>query len=76
LASHLGIYGPGTVVVNRGEVAVPEGLEPVTIDIAAAAERGWEVVDSDLADPAADWPRHDPLKLGVALAGLVGESGR
>ena len=76
LASHLGIYGPGTVVVNRGGVSLPEGLDSVAIDDAAAAERGWEVVDSDLVDSGADWPRHDPLKLGLALAGLVGESGR
>lgn len=72
LATHLGIYGPGTVVVHRGDLEVPKGLSPVNIDLAAAAERGWEVVDADVADGAADWPRHDPMKLGRVLAELAG----
>lgn len=73
LTAHLGIYGPGTVVVHRGDLSVPEGLKPVTIDLAAAAERGWELVDDDVADETAIWPRHDPLKLGRVLESLVGK---
>lgn len=73
LTAHLGIYGPGTVVVHRGDLSVPEGLKPVTIDLTAAAERGWELVDDDVADETAVWPRHDPLKLGRVLESLVGK---
>lgn len=76
LGTHLGVYGPGTVVVHRGDLAVPEGLKPVTIDFAAAAERGWEVVDDDVADSSAGWPRHDPLKLGRVLESLTRPWGR
>lgn len=73
LGIHLGIYGPGTVVVHRGNLSVPQGLKPVTIDLAAAAERGWELVDDDVADETATWPRHDPLKLGRVLESLAGK---
>lgn len=70
LATHLGIYGPGVVITHRGNLDVPKGLSPVSIDFAAAAERGWEVVEADVADEKSEWPRHDPMKLGRVLAEL------
>lgn len=76
LATHLGIHGPGTVVAHRGSLAVPHGLKPVTTDLAAAAERGWDLVDDDVADESAEWPRHDPLKLGRVLESLIGRNSR
>lgn len=72
IATNVGIYGPGVVIAHRGVIDVPMGLEPVTIDFAAAGERGWEVVEADVADENSDWPRHDPLKLGRILAELTG----
>lgn len=75
LATHLGINGPGTVVVHRGDLTVPDGLARVEIEVAAAAEGGWEVVHADVADDTAEWPRHDPLKLGRLLESLAGRRG-
>ncbi|MGH8945996.1 MAG: gluconeogenesis factor YvcK family protein [Acidimicrobiia bacterium] len=72
LATHLGVYGPGMVVAHSGPLDIPAGLSPVSIDFDAAAQRGWEVVEADVADEKADWPGHDPLKLGGVLAGLAG----
>jgi uncharacterized cofD-like protein len=74
LGAHLGIYGPGTVLVHRGDLDVPKGLTRVTIDLAAAAERGWELVDADVADEKSEWPRHDPMKLGRVLSELAGKA--
>ena len=72
LATHLGVYGPGVVVAHGGPLDIPEGLAPVSIDVDAAAQRGWEVVEADVAAENSDWPRHDPLKLGGVLAELAG----
>jgi uncharacterized cofD-like protein len=71
LASHVGITGPGVVVVHDGALEVPPGLERVTLDRGEAALRGWEAVFADVADQTADWPRHDPLKLGRVLEELA-----
>ena len=71
LRRHCGIEGPGVVVVNNGPVDVPEGLTPVLVDTEAAAGLGWRVVEADVADTTAEWPAHDPVKLGVVLERLV-----
>ena len=66
-----GIEGPGVVLVHEGELEVPPGHDRVELDAAAAAELGWRVVFADVADHKADWPAHDPLKLGRALEDLT-----
>lgn len=71
LRRHCGIEGPGVVVVHSGDLKVPEGLTPVDIDSDAAAELGWRVVRADVADHDAEWPAHDPVKLGVILERLA-----
>lgn len=71
LAEHVGVQGPGVVVVHRGEYEVPSGHDAVDITPGEAASYGWEVVSADLIDEWSDWPQHDPLKLSRALEHLV-----
>ncbi|HEY6636023.1 MAG TPA: uridine diphosphate-N-acetylglucosamine-binding protein YvcK [Acidimicrobiia bacterium] len=71
MESHVGISGPGIVVVHDGVLEVPEGHERVTVDVEEAASHGWRVVLADVADEWADWPSHDPLKLGRVLEKLA-----
>ena len=74
LRAHAGIEGPGVVIAHEGELDVPAGHEVVTVDAEAASRYGWRVVHADVADVEADWPAHDPLKLGRALESLLGDS--
>jgi uncharacterized cofD-like protein len=71
LAKHVGVAGPGIVVAHDGPLEVPEGHDRVVIDPEDAARHGWRVVFADLADETADWPEHDPLKLGRVLEKLA-----
>jgi hypothetical protein len=41
------------------------------VDAEDAARHGWRVVFADVADQGADWPEHDPLKLGRVLEKLA-----
>ncbi len=66
----VGLVGPGAIVAHRGPLAVPEGHRRVELDAATAAEFGWRLVEADVADQAAPWPAHDPLKLGRVLERL------
>lgn len=70
LEEHAGIVGPSVVVAHQGVFEVPEGHSPITIDPDVAAERGWRVIFEDLVDENAEWPAHDPLKLGRVLENL------
>ncbi|MDP9493657.1 MAG: uridine diphosphate-N-acetylglucosamine-binding protein YvcK [Actinomycetota bacterium] len=71
MATHAGVTGSGIVVVHDGVLEVPEGHEQVTLDVEAAAVHGWRVVVADVASQWADWPTHDPLKLGRVLEELA-----
>ncbi len=70
LRRHVGIEGPAVVIAHEGRLDVPEGHDSVTIEADAAARMGWRVVYADVADQAAEWPAHDPLKLGRVLEEL------
>jgi uncharacterized cofD-like protein len=71
LQAHSGLEGPGVVVVHDGPLVVPAGHTAVTIDADSAAQYGWRVVSADVADNTAEWPAHDPLKLGRVLEDLA-----
>jgi hypothetical protein len=71
LAKHVGVAGPGIVVAHDGPLDVPAGHDRVVIDADAAARHGWRVVFADVAEETADWPEHDPLKLGRVLEKLA-----
>lgn len=43
----------------------------MTMETEDAARNGWRLVFADVADETADWPRHDPLKLGRMLERLA-----
>ena len=51
-------------LVHRGSLVVPPTVERVLIDDPV----GWTVHFHDVANLDADWPEHDPIKLGTALA--------
>ena len=71
LQTHVGLTGPGVIVAHDGPLEVPPGHDLVTIDLGAAAPGGWTVVYADVADQEAEWPAHDPLKLGRVLSELA-----
>lgn len=71
LAAHAGIRRTGEVVVHRGPLHVPPGLDPLTVGPEEASALGWTVHEAELADPGADRPMHDPAKLGRVLEALI-----
>lgn len=71
LAKHVGVTGPGIVIAHQGPIALPRGHEQVVIDVDDAARHGWRVVFADVVDEHADWPEHDPMKLGRVLEKLA-----
>ncbi len=73
LDRHVGVRGPGIVIAHQGPLRVPAGHDAVSVDPADAARLGWRVVFSDVADDQADWPVHDPMKLGRVLESLVNQ---
>jgi len=71
LQHHAGVEGLGVVVVHDGPLDIPDGHQALTVDGESAARFGWRVVFADVADQGADWPSHDPLKLGRVLENLA-----
>lgn len=71
LADHAGIEGPGIVVAHDGPLEVPAGHDRVDAVAEEMSRRGWEVFAADVADEHAQWPEHDPLKLGRVLEQLA-----
>lgn len=71
LHKHAGISGPGVVIAHDGPLDLPDGHERLEVDPDLAASLGWRVVFADVAHAGADWPEHDPIKLGRALEELV-----
>lgn len=72
LGKHVGINGPGVVVVNNAEFEVPEGHGVTSVDPTEAASYGWDVVFADVVDEWSEWPAHDPIKLGRVLEDIFG----
>ena len=64
----VGVHSGGTIVLDRGGFPVPDGIERVTIDMVEALEYGWALCEADVAVPDAEWPMHDPIRLGRVLA--------
>lgn len=75
LQKHAGIQGPGVVIVHDGPLDVPDRHARLTLDAEEAAGLGWRIVFADVAHEGADWPEHDPLKLGRVLEELVDTEG-
>ena len=62
-----GIRTPDVIVAHDGRLQVPPGLTRVDVPQGDAGT----VVVGDLADPSADWPAHDPTRLGAVLRRLA-----
>ncbi|HEY7564098.1 MAG TPA: gluconeogenesis factor YvcK family protein [Acidimicrobiia bacterium] len=71
LADMAGVTGPGTVLGQEGTFPVPPGVAAVAVGVDEAARYGWDLVTADLCDLAPDWPAHEPMALGRALAELA-----
>jgi uncharacterized cofD-like protein len=68
---HAGLLRAGGIVAHRGDLDVPDSVDRVEIDADEAATLGWDLYEADVADPAAEWPAHDPIKLGAALRQVI-----
>ncbi|MFQ5554037.1 MAG: uridine diphosphate-N-acetylglucosamine-binding protein YvcK [Acidimicrobiia bacterium] len=66
-----GIRQPGTIVANKVHVSVEPPLEPLVVEPEVVETYGVDVVLADVADPDADWPRHDPARLAAVLDRLI-----
>lgn len=75
LQTHCGVEGPGIIVAHHGPLTVPDRHDAVEVDADSAARFGWRVVYADVVDQHADWPAHDPIKLGTVLQGLASDGG-
>lgn len=71
LRDHAGLVRAGGIVAHRGPLDVPPSVDRVVIDPEAAAGLGWDLHEADVADAEADWPAHDPVKLGAALRQVI-----
>ncbi len=65
------IRPPAALVAEAGSIVAPPGLEAVLVDPDMLATYGVDVLLTDLVDPDAQWPQHDPARLGRALAKLA-----
>lgn len=71
LVRHGGIRAPDVIVAQEGRFAVPGAVEAVTVDEEALERLNVAVERADLADPEAEWPQHDPARLGAVLRRLA-----
>lgn len=68
-----GVRPPSAIVANDAPVEAQPPLEAVSADGDAISTYGGDLVTADLVDRTADWPSHDPDRLGRVLAGLTSE---
>lgn len=72
LATWGGVRGPGQVIAN---ITTEDSPSWVQVGLADSDPRvwDWEPIEADVIEEHAEWPAHDPLKLGRVLAdGLRG----
>jgi uncharacterized cofD-like protein len=66
-----GLRCGGTIVSDRGGFPLPDGIDAVTVDMVEALEYGWALCLAEVAERSAEWPSHDPIRLGRVLADFV-----
>ncbi len=66
-----GIRPPAAIVANETSVTFPPPLEPLQVDEEVLATYGVDVVLGHFVDLTSAVPRHDPVRLGGALARLI-----
>ena len=71
LLAKSGLARGGDVLANRREFAAPAPVSALELDSTEVAGMGWNLVEADLVDEAADWPQHAHAALETALSRLV-----
>jgi uncharacterized cofD-like protein len=66
-----GLRLPDVVVANDAPFPVPPMVQVVVADRRQIEELGSRLETGGLADPSADWPQHDPARLGAVLRRLA-----
>lgn len=66
-----GLRTPDVIIGHAGPLEVPGGLERVEVDPAALGQIGIRVETGEIARTGADWPEHDPARLGAVLRRLA-----
>jgi uncharacterized cofD-like protein len=66
-----GVRPPGAIVANEHVIDVSPPLHMITFDAELIATYGADLVTRDLVDADAQWPSHDPAKLGAVLATIA-----
>lgn len=66
-----GVRPPGAIVANDAPLMVGPPLEPLLADEGVLATYGVDLVSGNLLAAGADWPSHDPGRLGEVLEGLA-----
>jgi len=66
-----GIRPPAAIVADKTAAEFPPPLEPIVVDEDVLATYGVDVVTGQFVDLRSAVPRHDPVRLGGALARLT-----
>lgn len=66
-----GIRAPDAIVAHEGPLDVPEGLERVAFDADRMTDTGIRLESGEIARVDAEWPEHDPARLGAVLRRTV-----
>jgi uncharacterized cofD-like protein len=73
LLSFTGLRSPTAIVANSEPIQVAAPLEALQADPEIMQTYGVDTITRDLLDEGADWPRHDPAKLGEVLRQLISD---
>jgi uncharacterized cofD-like protein len=68
-----GVRSPGAILANDTAISTTPPLQDVRFDQDLTATYGADLVRRDVVDTVADWPSHDPGKLGEALRAIARE---
>ncbi len=71
-----GVHPPGAIVGSDQVIETIPPLQGVEFDRDITATYGADLVTADVVDRDADWPSHDPSKLGMVLNAITRQSFR
>jgi uncharacterized cofD-like protein len=71
-----GVRPPGAILANDKTISAKPPLQGIQFDSDITATYGTDLVMTDIADVAADWPSHDSGKLALALHAITRETFR
>ena len=70
ILSLTGLRAPSFIVANTQRIDTAPPLEQLLFDRDVFAAFGTDIEFADFVDPAVEWPRHDPARLGGTLGHL------